>query len=350
MTDTITNGRVPSEADFRPDWSPAEKLRFCLRHAVLAPSSHNSQPWLFRVLNDTVEVYADRNRSLRVVDPDDRALVISCGAALHHLRIAIRYFGHADRVTPFPDPNYPDLLATVRLGEPREREDYTGTLFRGIPDRRTTRTAFSPDPIPSAVLTELLHAGDAYGVWVHRFESAGDKHRAAELVAAGDREQFANEAFRRELAHWLRPNNTAVGDGIPGYSQGVGLVASLVGPWVVRTFDVGGGTAAKDGQLAEGSPLLAALGTDTDDRPAWLDAGQAVSHLLLLAQSHGLTASYLNQPIEVPDLRPRLASLIGTAGHPQLLLRVGFPTATPPPTPRRALTEVLQTLHLPGVT
>lgn len=349
MMDPVAQSRAPSETDFRPEWSPAEKLRFCLRYAVLAPSSHNSQPWLFRVLNDTVEVYADRNHSLRVVDPDDRELTISCGAALHHLRTAVRFFGHEEHTTLLPDAHYPDLLATVRLGPPRPHDAQDVLLFRAIPDRRTNRRAFKPDPVPTGVLSRLVHTDGTPGVWVRWWDAPGDRHRIAELVGLGDKAQFTSDEFRAELAHWLRSNLTEARDGLPGYSQGMGLVASYIGPWVVRTFDVGDGTAARDERLAEGSPVLAVIGTDADTRAAWLATGQALSRLLLTAQSYGLGVSYLNQPIEVPELRPSVADLT-RGGHPQLLLRLGYPTALPPHTPRRTLDEVTQTLHLPGMT
>lgn len=341
--------RTVSEADFRPDWPPAEKLRFCLNFATLAPSSHNSQPWLFRVLNDTVELYADRNHALRVVDPHDRELAISCGAALHHLRTAIRFFGHAEHTTILSDPHQPDLLATVKLGEIQPHDYHDVLLFRAMSDRRTNRGAYKPDQIPTDVLSKVLHLDDAHGVWVHWWELPNEKHRVAELVGAGDKAQFADDAFRAELAHWLRSNLTEAGDGIPGYSQGLGVVESYVGPWVVRTFDLGDGTAAKDERLADGSPLLVLVGTDTDTRAEWLATGQALSRLLLLAQSYGLAASYLNQPIEVPELRPAVAGLAGRTSFPQLLLRLGYPTSVPSHTPRRRLEDVMQRLHLPGM-
>ncbi len=71
-----------AESDYPRTGSPADKLRFMLRYAVLAPSNHNTQPWLFRVRGSSVELYADRARALRVTDPDDRQLLISCGCAL----------------------------------------------------------------------------------------------------------------------------------------------------------------------------------------------------------------------------------------------------------------------------
>src|SRR5918912_3713151 len=101
-----------SENDFPKTGNASEKLRFILKYAVLAPSGHNTQPWIFRInQNDTVELYADRTRALAVVDPDDRELVISCGAALFHLRLAIRHFGYTDITELFPHSEDKDLLA-----------------------------------------------------------------------------------------------------------------------------------------------------------------------------------------------------------------------------------------------
>src|SRR3712207_6590073 len=79
-----------SEEDFSESGQAEEKLRYLLNYAVLAPSGHNTQPWLFNVSGRAVELHADRTRGLPVVDPEDRALVISCGAALFFLRVAIR--------------------------------------------------------------------------------------------------------------------------------------------------------------------------------------------------------------------------------------------------------------------
>jgi hypothetical protein len=68
-----------------------DELRFAVEQAVLAPSSHNTQPWQFRLDGDTVELYADRDRVMHVIDPQDRELVISCGAALLNIELAIQH-------------------------------------------------------------------------------------------------------------------------------------------------------------------------------------------------------------------------------------------------------------------
>jgi hypothetical protein len=128
--------------------------------------------------------------------------------------------------------------------------------------------------------------------------------------------------------------------------QGDGLtLPGLVAPIakiVVRTFDMGSGVGAKDEQLANESPVLAVLGTDSDSTADWLNAGQALQRTLLKACGSGLQASYLNQPIQVASLRPKLQHLLGRAGFPQILLRIGYPTDDLPAAPRRILDNVIE--------
>ena len=82
-----------------------------IRGAVLAPSSHNTQPWLFRLSESVIDLLADRTRALPVNDPEDRELAISCGCALMNLRVATASLGLRLRVELFPDPKEPDWLA-----------------------------------------------------------------------------------------------------------------------------------------------------------------------------------------------------------------------------------------------
>lgn len=329
-----------SEGQFPRDGEPEEKLRFMLSYAVLAPSGHNTQPWLFRVKDDTVELDADRTRALPVVDPEDRALTISCGAALYHLRLAARHFGYTDEVQIFPNPEDPDLLAEVHLGDPFDATAEEHQLFEAITKRRTNRSPFQDREIPQEVLDALEAAAIEEGAWLRTLTDDATKDAVADLVAEGDRIQWSDRRFRRELAAWMHPNRTNSRDGIPGYAFGFGEFMSLASPLVMRTFDMGGGRAAHDRQLAEGSPVLTVLGTQADTSVEWLSAGQALGRVLLRARAEGIDASYLNQPIEVPELRPRLRDTIGAGGLPQLLFRMGYgPEAKP--TPRRTVAEVV---------
>lgn len=322
------------------DGTVSDELRAVVDYAVLAPSGHNTQPWQFKVVADTLELWADRRRALPIVDPHDRELTISCGAALAFVRIAIGQLGHDALIEVLPRSDERDLLARVRLGASLEVDEAERALFDAIPRRRTMREPFENRDLPPALVQELERLVEREGAWLAGVDLDGRQEVAA-LVDEGDRVQAADPDFRRELAAWVRPNNTASRDGIPGYAFGMGDLFSRVGAFVLRRFNWGKSQARKDLQLLERSGLLAVLGTDGDSAREWLAAGQALGYLLLRARAEGVSASYLNQPIEVAELRPRLAAAIGRpAGFPQLLLRLGY-AGDREPTPRREAAEVI---------
>jgi len=332
----ISEGSLPNRG------TQSEKLRFILNYAVLAPSSHNSQPWLFKINENGVDLYADRTRALPVTDPDDRELIVSCGAALFHLRLALQHFGYVIRVESLSDSTNQDLLARVIVDT---KNDYRASrvdnlLFNAMTKRRTNRMPFENRKIPDTLLQELQASASKEGTWLNFALGEDNRNQVADLISEGDRIQMANRHFRRELAAWVHPNRAVSHDGMPGYALGISGFASSFASIVVRTFDIGKGQAAKDRQLASGSPVLGLLGTDGDSLSDWLSTGQALARVLLRARRDGVWASFLNQPVEVPELRPRLRDLFGRKGFPQMLMRMGYGQDVRP-TPRRTPGEVL---------
>ncbi|MCM2369716.1 Acg family FMN-binding oxidoreductase [Aporhodopirellula aestuarii] len=317
-----------------------KRIRQAIEHAVMAPSGHNAQPWKFRMHRDSVDILADRNRSLPVVDPDDRELTISCGAALFHLRLALHHDALSTLVRVLPDPANSDLLARVRISGPHTSDEDEAELFRAIPKRRTNRNVFDAAPVPPSVHDEWYLDAKSEGCWIQLFDEEETKHAIADLVTEGDLIQGSDKAFRHELAKWVHSNRSACRDGMPGYAHGVGTLASYLGPVLVRTFDWGEGQAAKDRQLAEGSPLLVIIGTPRDTPADWIACGQTLAKMLLRGTSRGLSASFLNQPIEVASLRPQLNELCENEGFSQILLRWGYGREVQP-TPRRNIEEML---------
>lgn len=328
------------EQDFPAHGPVADQLLFALNYAVLAPSGHNTQPWLFRVGDDHVDVVADRSRALAVVDPDDRELIMSCGTAAFHLKTALTHYGLDAEIHRFPDPKNADLLARVRVKGAAEPSLTDHRLFMAIKKRHTNRQPFDDKEVPEIELRSMQEAVAAEGVALDLFTDDASKGRLGEIIAQGDRVQGQNRLFRRELSAWIRPNVSRRKDGIPGYAVGVGDAMSLAGPLVVRTFDWGDGQAARDEQLAKGSPILSVLSTTDDNAAAWLATGIALDHVLLLAADYSIQASYLNQPLEIPELRTRVAGLLERNAFPQIILRMGYGRLSKR-TPRRPVSEVL---------
>lgn len=328
------------EADYPATASAPETLRFLLRYAVLAPSSHNTQPWLFRVSDGRLELHADRRRALPVVDPEDRELTISCGAALGVLRTAMQRFGHEGRVDLLPDAADADLLARVELGAPHKADAGDRARFDAITARRSTRIAFEDRPLPAGLTGELPALAAAEDVELALLTDRDDRAKVAALVAEGDRVQHADRSFRRELAAWIHSRRSESRDGMSLASFGAPDLASGAGAALIRSFDLGGRLASTDEDLAAGSPALLVVATPGDGPRDWLVMGMAHVQLLLAITAAGLTAAYLNQPVEVAGLRDRLREAAGVEGVPQLLLRIGEGPSVPPSV-RRPLDEVM---------
>lgn len=304
--------------------------------AVLAPSSHNTQPWLFELHDGEVDLHADRIRALPVNDPHDRELTISCGCALRNLELAATEHGLTASVALLPDDDWPDLLARVRVvPTPTGATPAGGDWSAARRARRTTRGPFDPDPVDPVIATELAAVAAPFGVTAHLVE--GDERGAlADLVAEGDRAQFADPHWRRELASWMHPRRRGEGLVVP---EVVGLATRAV----VSAFDLGRATASKDHELLADAPVVVVLATEVDDAVAWMQTGRALQQLLIVATSHGLQAGYLNQPCQVDALRGRLRELVPERRHPQVVLRLGPLAEELPLTPRRPLDDVIFT-------
>ncbi len=328
------------EKDFPHDKMPFEKLEFLLKYAILAPSTHNTQPWVFKIIHDTVELHADKTRALEVIDPSSRELVISCGAAIFHLELAMRYFGYKAEEQILPDPHNPDIIASVRLGEKHEPTDEDKELFKAIPKRVTNRMPFDDTKVEDSLLDYMADVAKKNKTWFHIIKEDEKKNAISDLISKGDKIQMKDRKFRRELVKWIRSSKSKSKDGIPAYGYGRSDLESSIRTLVVRTFDVGNGEAAKDRQLASGSPILAILGTKTDEPKDWVLTGKALAHILLAGASQDLWASFFGQPIEVAELRPKLLEIIEKEGFAQILLRMGHGDTTAH-TLRRDVSDVL---------
>ena len=331
-------------AEEYPERAPLrEKLHFFLRYAILAPSTYNSQPWLFRVGDEVVDVIADFARELHCVDPYRRELIMSCGAVVCNLRAAAANFGYATSLTMFPAPTRKDLVARVRVTGALLPSVEQRVRFRAIATRRRNVVCFDNAPPSGALLMELAERAKRFGAWLAYFNAPELKEAVVRLISEAGRLQMNDAAFRAELARWTREPGDVRADGIPcDWHQGASSLSEFGAPvWSPATGSIGAGEyhAAHVRQRVGSPPLLAVVGTTTDTPEAWLAAGQALLEAELQARTAGVWFTDFNQPIQHPGLRAQLRQLV-LMGHPQALVRIGY-GAEVAPTPRCNLEEML---------
>jgi hypothetical protein len=322
--------RYPVEAGVRqrsvfPAWAgPAERLRFLLRYAILAPSRYNTQPWLFEIEGSELSLYADWRRSLKVADPQGRELIMACGAALYNLEVAALHFGYTTSVEILAGKNRRDgLLARLALEERHPPTPEDDELFEAIGVRRTNRFAFDARDVPFGVVSGLVREAADQGACL-RVVDRTIRPAVSELVAEGDREQWASARFRTELATWSRSNQAGEMDGMPGYAYGLSDSASVLERVLGRFRTRRASEERRDRYYALNTRALLALCSRQETPADWFVAGQAMERVLLRAAARGLSASFFGQAVEVPLVRSRLRETLGELGWPQLLFRLGY--------------------------
>lgn len=310
-----------------------ETMCAALRLACRAPSLHNSQPWLWALGDHSVDLHIDRSRMLPVLDPTGRELVISCGAALHHARMAFAAVGWPVTVRELPNVGRPDHLAALDFAASTV-DDNLDVDAAALSERCSDRRPFLPDPVPEWVLTLLARKVREEGA---SLVPALDDRSRGQLVDAihyaGTVRRELPE-YRRELAQWTGAGGD---EGVPSQPTGLGHDFELrtAGEPPVPVLDDGA--------------VLAVLATGGDSYESWLHAGEALSAVLIEATRHGLASCTLSHVGEVAESRVAVRrSVLDDVGQPQLAVRIGWPVTRRHPgprSPRRPVADSIEQLR-----
>jgi nitroreductase len=309
-----------------------QQIRFLLDYAVLAPSSHNTEPWKFAVRGNAIEVRADLERWLQVADPQRRELYISLGCALENLLVAAERFGFGHEIVFHADAERHQRAATVILlaqGAPSTCRP--AELFEGIVSRSTNRRPYEPRGVPESALAQLRECATDPGIGLWLTEDRAVRARFCELVVFADRALYRDRDWRRELGEWI-------GRGALGDSQLRARMARLA----LTHFDLGRRQARQDARALRHTPMVGVFYSQRDDRESQMRVGQAFERLALLATNRGLAVQPLSQLLEVAEIGRELQCLLpNPAALPQQPFRLGYARARARRTPRRPVAAMV---------
>ncbi|MFI7133901.1 Acg family FMN-binding oxidoreductase [Nonomuraea sp. NPDC050153] len=315
-------------------------LGVALEAARWAPSVHNTQPWTFSVSGEEISLRADPDRRLRAGDASGRELLISCGAALFNMRTAMRCEGFEPEVRTLPDPDRPSLLATLKPGGETHTDEATKALGGEIECRRTHRAGFAEVPVPDELVERLVRAAMEHGAKLTPIRSPEALRVVASLTQAAQGVQAQNRRFTLEMIRWGQPPGSSRRDGVPaeGYPrQAVRTDPDFPQRDYAWQHDWG---SQADQRAAASVGVVALLTTRGDSRREWIDAGQALQHILLHASAYGVSAAFHTQALEMDLLREFLRHELCSDEYPQMIMRLGV-TFDDKPSVRRNLSEVV---------
>jgi len=313
----------------QPSSDPLELSRALIGAAVLAPSHWNSQPWRMEANGVWIRLLADPSRTLPVTDPNRSAMMLSLGAALENMLVALRAYGLQPTVTYFPDGEKRAAVASVtwKGGEPRRDRD----LFAAIPERRTNRRPYDGRGLfmqNRAALSALI----SDDLRIHWLDDRDQIAQVADLVHDSTRSQIMDRRVQAERFAWTRLGDDEARD------RGDGVTIDALefnGParWFAgryfnphsRLRGLGAGTAAKQAREAvKSAGALALIAAPRINESVALVAGQAYQRMALRATRLGIAHQPVHEPLELAHGRAELVRQFGALGEqPLMLVRLG---------------------------
>ena len=301
--------------------------------ARFAPSIHNTQPWRWVVRDDRLELFGAAERQLHEQDPEGRMLLLSCGTALHHARVALDAEGWRHEVErPAGEP-----LAVIRAVERTPARPEATRHFQMLEVRRTDRRTVTDEQVPDETLRHLVKVTEEAGARLHVL----GRDQVVALAVAVDRAQHAeasDERITAETAAWVG-GDRAGGTGIPASALPEEVPLTTVAE---RDFQTPGTLAAGAGH--DRAATYAVLYGEGDEARDWLRGGEALSALWLAATEQAVNLLPLSGPVEIPFTRQTLRRMLGDVGFPYLAVRLGTldpARSAPPKTPRLPAGQVI---------
>ncbi|MEL7833477.1 Acg family FMN-binding oxidoreductase [Fodinibius sp. Rm-B-1B1-1] len=309
---------------------PLTDLKEIIRYGIQAPSGHNTQPWLYSVNENEINLYPDFSRALPVVDSDNHALYISLGCAAENIVIAATYYGlQANVSTNEVEDSKPFIVISLATDDSIKKDP----LFAYIEDRQSTRNEYSDYKVPEADLSVLSNSFELEGIELIVLTGESEINKLEPLIIEGSNNQFQNREFVEELVDWFRFSKAEAekkGDGLWIKSMGLPNMNSFIGNIVMKYFVTANSEAKRWKKLIDATAGFALFTVDQNEISQWVTLGRAFQRFGLTATKLNISHAHVNMPCEELEVRQKLVEKFNLGSkHPLLLIRFGYSDKMP---------------------
>lgn len=260
------------------------------------------------------------------------------GCAAENLVHAAAAQGFLAEIQFDPAENSIDVLLT------RDATAHATELYRAIPRRQCVKTAYDGRQIEVTELDKLEKAGKINSARTILLTSYAEKNTVIDYVTRGNIAQLTDRAFRKELIDWIRFNPVEAmhkGDGLAGRISGKPALPTWLAKLIIGLALTHKRQSREDETNIRSSAGIAVFVSDCDDKTSWVDIGRAYERFALQATALNIRTAFINQPIEVRELRSQFDSWLKLEGECALLMvRFGH-GSTAPFSLRRPIDDVI---------
>lgn len=330
-----------SEEDFFKLKENKEKVRFLLNYAILAPSTHNTQPWLFKIKDESCEIYKDNKLNLTYADPLGRDLYISIGCAIENLILASKYFKVYKDIKYYFQEN---LIAEVffqNLNQISQPDTELEKFLIGIKKRLNARGLFKNRPIPEKIINEIYNLNDYQElIQINVLTDKNKIEEVGKLIAQGLEIAYRNKNFRQEMAKWVNNSLSKRKEGIPGYALKMPLIISFIFPLLIRFFNLGKRLGYLNYISVRSAPASVLISSKENSPLIWVKVGQIAERIMVYLANENIRSSTFVSAIEM-GLSEKLKNIFNTDYEPQFHFCLGYMNNSFKFTPRHKVEDKL---------
>lgn len=311
-----------------------------VEYGIKAPSGHNTQPWKFKLNENSIEIYPNFSKELPVVDENHRELYISLGCAVENICIAANKLGYSSKFEIIEQ----DSFSFIRV-ELQKSDVDKNPLFAQIDMRQTNRNTYNSKVIHTSVIDKLKKVNCEKSVSIYLYQKGGDDFsKLCELIYKGNEILYTNQKFKIELLDWMRFNSKHIQtkkDGLAYDVLGVPSMPKWLGKPLVKSFLTPKAQNKTEKKKLNSSSHLVLIATQENTVENWILAGITLERFFLKCTELGISLAFSNQPCEVSVVADEVRKEIDINDYyPMLLMRIGYAEPMPYST-RKELNDVI---------
>ncbi len=316
--------------------SDQDKIKHLVNFALFAPSSHNTQPWLFKLDVGKIEVKINKSRELKQSDKNNRQLYLSIGAAVGNILLAAESYG-LSAVVEYVGRE--DLSVVIRF-QSMHIQNIDDSISQAILSRHSNREKFEDKKIPDSVITEMEQIAAAQGIRLISCSDPEQKEKLQRIVLDSVQASFKDRAFKDELSQWIKPSLAKYKDGMVGYNMGIPWLMSFIVPGLIKYADVSGMQRKMHQTWLEHAPTYVLLAGD-DNVISWIKTGVAFERIAIYLEKAGIKAGIFGAPIETGEYYKEIQKVLNIQQRPLMFFRIGYADKIPKPSPRLDLEQII---------